>query len=144
MNTAKILTITAGIIGAGLVGYDAHKTGVMTSQQNIKERIAGRLPDHYISSRRQDSTSTVTSNLRDGIFRHKSNWSLPDKINAVTGYAKGAFNQLAEDIVPAVLATGALVKNRFSKHFAIGLGVCGTYYLLSNLLDWGRIKHFRD
>ena len=68
MNIANILTKTAGIAAAGLVLYDSHKTGKMISQQNIKLGIAGRLPDQYIRSRRQEDMSTVTSNFRDKIF----------------------------------------------------------------------------
>lgn len=144
MNTAKILTTAAGVIGAGFVLYDSHKAGVMISQQHIKEMIGGRMPDQYIRSRRQDDLSTVTSNLRNRIFKERANMSFPDKVNAVTGYVKGAFNQLASNIVPALLVTGSLVKNKFNKQFGIGLGVYTAYYLLSNILDWGRVKHFRD
>lgn len=144
MNKINILTKAVGIAGAGLVLYDTHKAGVMLSQQEIKNGIAGRLPDAYITSRRQDSLSTVTSNLKDRVFNERVNFALPDRMNAVSGYVKGAFNQLSTDIVPAVLATGALVKNKFSKFFAAGLGVYGAYYLLGNIFNVGRIKHFRD
>ena len=87
--------------------------------------------------------STVTSNFRDKIFAERVNFDLPDKINGITGYVKGAFEQLAYNIVPALLATGALVKNRFSKACGIGLGVYGIYYALSNILDTGKIRHFK-
>ena len=143
MNIANILTKTAGIAAACLVLYDSHKTGKMISQQNIKLGIAGRLPDQYIRSRRQEDMSTVTSNFRDKIFAERVNFDLPDKINGITGYVKGAFEQLAYNIVPALLATGALVKNRFSKACGIGLGVYGIYYALSNILDTGKIRHFK-
>lgn len=144
MNVGKILTTAGGILGAGFVLYDSHKTGVMVSQQNIKEKIGGRLPDQYIRSRRQEDMSFIRSNLRNRIFRDRANMSFPDKINAVTGYLKGAFNQLASNIVPALLVTGTLVKNKFNKQFGIGLGIYAAYYVLDNIFDWGRIKHFRD
>ena len=143
MNIANILTKTAGIAAAGLVLYDSHKAGKMVSQQEIKLGIADRLPDQYIRSRRQEDMSTITSNFRDKIFATRVNFDLPDKINGITGYAKGAFEQLTCNIIPAVLATGALVKNRFSKFFGIGLGVYAAYYALDNVLDAGRIRHFK-
>ena len=142
MNITKILTKTAGIAAAGLVLYDSHKTGKMMSQHSIKSGIANRLPDQYMRSRRQEDMSTVTSNFRDKIFAESVNFDLPDRVNGITGYIKGAFSQLAYNIVPALLATGALVKNRFSKFFGAGLGIYGIYYALSNIFDTGKIRHF--
>lgn len=144
INAGKILTKLAGAATAGLVLYDSHKVGTMTSQQEIKRGIGDRLPDSYIASRRQNSKSFVTSNLKDKLFREQVNFGVPDKINSVIGYLKGGFDQLASNIVPAVLATGALVKNKFSKAFGVGLGVYAAYYIISNVLNVGRIKYFKD
>ena len=144
MNRANLLTKAIGIAGAGIVLQDGHIAGHMMSQHDIQHAIGARLPEAYIASRRQETLSTVTSKLKDRIFAERVNFALPDRVNAVLGYVKGAFNQLSSDIVPALLATGALVKNKFSKVFAAGLGLYSIYYILGNIFDIGRIKHFEE
>ncbi len=144
MNKINLLTKAIGLTGAGVILYDMHNAGKMLSQHEIKNGIGSRLPDAYISSRRQETFSTVTSKIKDRVFAEHVNFALPDRINAVTGYLKGAFNQLSSDIVPAILATGALIKNKFSGAFAAGLGIYSIYYLLGNVFNIGRINHFKD
>ena len=142
---AKVLIKTTGVIGAGLVIYDMHKSGVSKSQMSIKKGIAKRLPDAYNQSRKQEGMSTLNSEVHDYVFNESVNNSVPDKINGVKGYLKGAFFQLASSIIPATFATLALLKGKvISSVGAIGLAVYGAGSVLFNVLDIGKIKHFRE
>lgn len=141
MNLANIATKTAGGLVAGLVLYNAHAVGKEVSKENVKECCANRMTSFYMKSRRMEDRSAVTSKLKDWYFRTNADWNLPDKFNAVTGYVKGAFTQIASDIVPAVLATGALLSKKAGKFFAAGLGIYAIKYLLCDVMDIGRTNH---
>lgn len=143
MNLAKIATKAAGGLAAGLVLYNAHNVGKKVSKENVKECCANRMTKFYSKSRRMNDRSVVTSKLKDWYFRANADWSLPDKFNAVTGYVKGAFTQIASDIIPAVLATGALLSKKAGKFFAAGLGVYAVKYLLCDVMDIGRTNHLK-
>ena len=50
---------------------------------------------------------------------------------------------MASDIVPAVLATGALLGKKSSKFFGIGLLIYGIKYLIFDVMDLGRPNHLK-
>lgn len=141
MNLVNIATKTAGGLVAGLVLYNAHSVGKKVSKENVKECCANRMTSFYMKSRRMEDRSAVTNKLKDWYFRTNADWNLPDKFNAVTGYVKGAFTQIASDIIPAVLATGALLSKKAGKFFAAGLGIYAIKYLLCDVMDIGRTNH---
>src|SRR5574344_1893535 len=138
MNKINLATKIVGGIAAGMVLYDAHKVGVESSCEHVKEASANRLSDVYIRSRRMEDRSMVTSKLKDKYFRDNADWNFPDKINAVTGYLSGAFLQMASDVIPTALATGALLSKKFGKYCALGLGIYGIKYLICDVIDAGR------
>lgn len=143
MNKWNLVAKIAGGLTAGLVTYNAHKTGKNVAAENVKIRAANRVTYDYINSRRLEDRSTVTNNLKNWYFRKKANWSLPDKINGLCGYCKGGFKQLTDDIVPALLATGALFGKGMSKYFGIGLLIYGIKYILTDVIDIGRVNQLK-
>jgi len=143
MNKLNIASKIAGGLTAGLVLYNAHQTAKNVSAENVKISTANRVTKDYINSRRMENRSAVTNNLKDWYFRYKTDWNLPDKFNALTGYIKGGFEQLSNDIVPAALATGALLGKELSKYFGIGLLIYGIKYLVCDVMDIGRINHLK-
>ena len=143
INWGKIATKIGGGLAAGLVAYNAHQTAKRVSAENVKISAANRTTAYYMDSRRMEDRGAVTNGLKDWYFRTNVDWNLPDKFNAVTGYIKGGFQQIASDIVPAVLATGALLGKGASKFFGIGLLLYGIKYLLCDVIDIGKINHLK-
>lgn len=141
MNKLNVFTKIAGGLAAGVVLYNAHQTAKRVSAENVKISMANRVTRNYINSRRLDDRSAVTNNLKDWYFRYCTDWNLPDKFNSVTGYLKGGFQQLSNDIVPALLATGALLGKGLSKFFGIGLGLYSIKFFLCDVLDFGKVNH---
>jgi len=143
MTNFNLLAKIAGGVTAGLVLYSTHKTAKRISAEHVKTCAADRMTKHYMESRRADNRGPVTSGLKDWVFKENASMNLPDTFNAVTGYCKGAFQQLASNIVPAALATGALLGKGLSKFFGAGLLVYGVKYLLCDVLGIGRINNLK-
>ena len=143
MNKWNVAAKVAGTLTAGMVLYNAHDVGKKHSEEAVKEKSAARLSKIYMRSRRMEDLSESTSKLKDWYFRTNADWNLPDKINAITGYVSGAFQQMASDVVPAALATGALISKKFAKVFSIGLLLYGIKYLLFDVIDIGRTNHLK-
>lgn len=142
MNKLNLLSKIAGAVTIGGIAYDANKSAIRRARENVKMHIADRLPDSYLKSRRLDETSYITSKLKDRLFQEDVDSTLPDKFNAVTGYLGGLFDQLFSNIIPIGCAIGTLVAGKASKFFGAGLLLCATKYLLSDILDIGRVKYF--
>ena len=143
MNKWNVAAKIAGGVVAGAVLYNAHDVGKKTSVEHVKEAAANRLTGSYMRSRRMEDLSETTSKLKDKYFRDNADWNFPDKINAVKGYFSGAFSQLASDIIPAGLATGALLCKKFSKFFSLALLAYGIKYLFCDIIDIGRPNHLK-
>ncbi len=144
MDYLKLGTRIAGALAAGMVIKNAHYAGVRTSAENIKIRSSERLTDEYMKSRRMEDRSITTSKLKDRFFRDNADWNLPDKVNGTTGYFGGAFTQAAYDVIPAVLATGALISKKYPKVFGAGLVLYGIKYIICDVLDIGRVNHLKQ
>ncbi len=143
MNKWNLVSKIAGGITAATVLYNAHDVGVKTSAEHIKHKSSERLTDIYMRSRRMEDLNETTSKLKDFYFRSNADWNLPDKWNGFTGYISGAFKQMASDVIPAALATGALLSKKYSKFFGIGLLIYGIKYLLFDVIDFGRPNHLK-
>lgn len=144
MNKWNVAAKAAGALTAGLVLYNANNVGVKHSAEKVKIRSAERLTDIFSKSRRMEDRNITTSRLKDKYFRDNADWNFPDKINGVTGYISGAFSQIASDIIPAGLATGALISKKFSKFFTIGLLAYGVKYLLCDVADIGKPNNLKS
>ncbi len=143
MNKWNIAAKVAGTITAGMVLYNAHDVGKKHAEEAVKEKTAARLTNIYMRSRRMEDLSESTSRLKDWYFKSNVDWNLPDKINAAKGYFSGAFEQMTSDIVPAILATGALLSKKFAKVFSVGMLLYGIKYLLFDVIDIGRPNHLK-
>ncbi|MBS4759080.1 MAG: hypothetical protein KHX03_00065 [Clostridium sp.] len=143
MDYFKLGSRIAGAAAAAMVVYDAHNAGIKTSAENIKIRSSERLTDEFLKSRRMEDRSIITSKLKDKFFRDNADWNLPDKVNGVTGYFGGAITQALYDIIPAILATGALVSKKYPKVFGAGLALYGLKYIICDVMDIGRPNNLR-
>ena len=143
MNKWNIAAKVAGTLTAGMVLYNAHDVGKKHSAEAVKEKTAQRLTNIYMRSRRMEDLSETTSKLKDWYFKSNADWNLPDKINAVKGYLSGAFEQITSDVVPPILATGALLSKKLAKVFTIGMLLYGIKYILFDVIDIGRPNHLK-
>ena len=137
MNWNAVSKIAGGITAAAVL-YNAHGVGKKMSEEHVKEKAAHRMIYFYVPSRRTDDRNEITNKLKDWYFRVNADWNLPDKINAFTGYIKGAFTQMASDVIPAILATGALLTKKCPKLFTGGLLLYGIKYFICDVMDIGR------
>ncbi len=133
----------AGGLTAAYVLYNANYTGRKVSAENVKRKAANRMLHYYIPSRRMEDRNISTSRLKDWFFRTNADWNFPDKVNAFTGYISGAFKQITYDVIPAALATGALLSKKYSKYFGIGLLAYGIKYLLCDVMDIGKPNYLK-
>jgi hypothetical protein len=143
MDKLKVASKILGGVAAGCVLYNAHKAGKINSNESIKNTQANRTFSLYTNSRKMQNRDFLTSNLKDYYFKKSSDWSFPEKLSAIGGYIKGAFSQMADDVVPAVLATGTLLSKRFSKFFGVALGIYALKYLIFDVIDIGRPKYLK-
>lgn len=143
MNKLNVASKIAGGLAAGYVLYNANYAGTKVSAENVKRKAADRIGGYYMDSRRMEDRSIITSKLKDTYFRSNADWNFPDKINALTGYIGGAFEQMAADIVPAALATGALISKKYAKYFGAGLALYGIKYLVCDVMDIGRPNYLK-
>ena len=143
MNKWNVASRIVGGIAAAGVLYNAHYAGSKGSAENIKLKQADRVGKYYFDSRKSEDRSILTSKLKDEYFRANADWNLPDKFNALTGYVGGAFKQLAQNIIPAGLATGALLSKNYAKFFGAGLGIYAIKYLICDVMDLGRPNYLK-
>ncbi len=143
MNKWNVASRLVGGIAAAGVLYNAHYAGNKGSAENVKTRQADRIGKYYINSRTSEDRSILTSKLKDEYFRANADWNLPDKFNALTGYIGSAFRQLAQDIIPATLATGALLSKSYAKFFGAALGVYAIKYLICDVMDLGKPNYLK-
>lgn len=144
IDKLQLASKIAGGLAAGYVLYNANDAGKKVSAENVKRKQADRLGDYYMSSRRMEDRSIITSKLKDTYFRSNADWNFPDKVNALTGYIGGAFEQMAADFVPAALGVGALVSKKYGKFFGAGLALYGLKYLVCDVMDVGRPNYLKS
>lgn len=144
MNKWNIAAKVAGTLTAGMVLYDAHDVAKKSAAENVKIKNSERMTDLFVRSRKLDDRNITTSKLKDWYFRSNADWSFPEKIYAASGYVSGLFSQMAADVVPTALATGALLSKRLSKVFTLGLLAYGIKYLLCDVIDIGRVNNLKS
>ena len=144
MNFYSICSKGLGALTTGLVVYDAHKNGVLTGGKESKSNVAATVLDEYVNSNSISKVSTVEMNAKKSWFKFVMDNNIRESIDASLGYVKGTWDSLVSDIIPAALATGALLskKNGFvCKMCGIGLVVYGAKYLLYDVMGIGKRKY---
>ena len=147
MGIYSLCSKILGATTAGLVLYDAHKNGVLTGTRNAKSNIADTVVDEYINSNNIAKVSSVELNAKKSWFRFVMDNNIKESIDSTFGYAKGVWESFVSDIIPATLATGALLSKKNSvtgKLCGLGLVAYGAKYLIYDIIGIGKRKYLAD
>lgn len=135
----------AGVAGAGMLLYDAHKEGARISDITVKKGNADAALDWYENTRNLHQPSAINMKLKDGLFNWEISSNLRAFINSGIGYVKGFAGMMISDVVPWALTAAALVtkgpsatnKGTMAKASGIGLGLYALYAFAKNVCGLG-------
>lgn len=137
-----------GAVTAGLILYDAHKNGTIKGTMEAKRNISNTLVDHYVHSNQLDKVSSVDMNAKKTWFRYVLDNNIKEPIDATIGYIKGIGKSLVTDIIPASLATGALLLSKkgsiTGKMCGVGLLLYGAKYMLYDVMSLGKRDYLKE
>jgi len=136
---------TAGIAGAGMLLYDAHKEGVRIADINAKKKNADAALDWFDNTRNLNQPSAVNMKLKDKIFNWELTNNLRGFVNTGIGYVKGFAGMMLTDVVPWALSAAALLtkgpsatcKGTGAKIAGGALGLYALYGFAKNVCGFG-------
>lgn len=140
MNKFTVISRIAGAAGAGLMLFEAHNEGLVTSKKEQIETTANRLPDEYINSMKMEKKSLTGNELKNEFFKWQLDNNIPEFFGGIKGYVDGIFESLTSNIIPVTLSAGALLFKKAGRFCAVGLGLCGAKYLLYDVFSIGKPK----
>ena len=132
----------AGVAGAGIVLYDAHKHGNYraTVEKNNKNAIA--CDEWMENTRNMTYPSKFNSKLKNGIFRWELRNNIRGMFNSAVGYVKGFTHMLISDVLPLGVSVAAIAtKGKAAKISGAALGAYAVYGLAKNVLGIGVKQH---
>ena len=146
VRISNILAKATGLVGLGLIGYDAHVNGQLKAVRYEKDVKSGELVDLYMDSRKLGSSSAVESKVKKGIFRFSTNEHISDIVRKPKGYISGFFTTIADKILPFGLVVGTMfgklssksAASVISKFSAIGLAAYGAGYVIKQAFGLGK------
>jgi len=143
MSITTVLTKTVGVIGLGLVGYDAHVAGKIQSHAYAKNDKAESLTNHYLEEQKLDSPSVVRQHVKKGLFKYFLDENVSGFFTGIGGYIGGFTSMVVNNVIPFGLAVGAVlgkgkVGGVFSKFCGAGLLAYGAIFLAQELLGIGK------
>ncbi|MDD3236486.1 MAG: hypothetical protein PHV37_00130 [Candidatus Gastranaerophilales bacterium] len=140
MGKYSIISKGIGAAAAGMMLYDAGRAGVVNSAKTQKCYTADRLPDQYINSMRMNDNSAIGNKLKKGLFKWQMDDNIGEFFSSIGGFFSGAGTSLVSNVIPAALATGAIMFKKAGKFCGLGLLACGAKYLLYDVLNVGKPK----
>lgn len=142
MSISNILAKSAGVIGLGLVAYDAHKYAQYNAVAVEKDHKAHSLSSRFIDDMKLDSPSTVRAGVKKKMFDYAADEEFSGFFVSTKGYLKGILTSLVSNVIPLGLSLGAvLTKGIVSKCFAGGLAAYGAVFILQEAFGIGKAKH---
>lgn len=125
---ANIVCKTAGVAGMSAILYDAYSVGKIESKRVSEDMEA----EHYLkiheSTRTLSTESEVQNAIQKKVADFRMNTPFISAAGSVKGFAKGFFDSLGENIIPAACASVALAaKGVAAKIGAWGLAAYGLY-----------------
>lgn len=145
MNFMSLCAKGIGALTAGAILYDAHKNGTINGTMNAKKGVANTVVDQYVQSNHIGKKSTVEVKAKKAWFNMVMDNNLKEFFDATCGYVSGFISSCVTDIIPAALATGALVfKNKGAKLCGLGLLVYGAKYLIYDIMSVGKRDYLKE
>jgi hypothetical protein len=135
----------AGLAGAGMLLYDAHKEGKRVADYTVKKRNADAALDWFDNTRNLHQPSHINMKLKDKIFNLELQNNVREFFNTGIGYVKGFGSMMLYDVVPWALSAAALLtkgpsatcKGTMAKASGIGLGLYAIYAFAKNVCGLG-------
>ncbi len=148
MNIAKIGIRTAGIAGAGVILYDAHKRGMYQAKVYADKKDAEAAERYLDKSRVMNTPSATMAKVKDKLFDYEIRSNIRHFVNSGIGYVKGFGEMLVDHVVPLGLSIGSMFAKAPSATCkgvgaiasAVGLGLFGLYSFLKEVCGVGRDK----
>ena len=142
MDVTRILTKTVGVVGLGLIGYDAHVAGKIESSSYQKRCTADGVTRAYENTMKLENPSVVEAKGKTAFFNYQLENNLSDFFTGIAGYLKGAGSMLVGNVIPLALSAGTVfTKGLASKACGIGLLAYGGIFFIQNILGIGKPKH---
>ncbi|MCM1265539.1 MAG: hypothetical protein NC200_04995 [Candidatus Gastranaerophilales bacterium] len=135
----------AGVAGAGILLYDAHKEGKRIADITARKANSDAALDWFDNTRNLHQPSAVNMKLKDKLFDLELTNNLRGFVNSGIGYVKGFVGMMFSDTVPWALSAAALLtkgpsaahKGTAAKASGIGLGLYALYAFAKNVCGLG-------
>jgi len=136
---AKYGIKAAGVLGAGICLYDAHKAGMHRSEIRANKYSVNAAIHYLDNSRRMNRPSAFNANMKDGLFNFEMKNDFRTAINAGIGYVSGFVGSLLGDVIPIGLSAAAIfTKGKIPASIAGGaLGLYALVGFTKNVLGIG-------
>lgn len=140
VDSLKVISKVVGVAAAGLMLYDATKAAKVGSDKAQSNSLQDRLPDQFMATTKLDTESAITAKIKEKTFEWQLDNNIPEFFASIRGYCEGLIENLAGNIIPATLATGALLLPKGGKICALGLLAVGAKRLLYDIWGIGKQK----
>ncbi len=149
MNFYTLASKALGVMTAGIIAYDAHKSGTINGTMTAKKNVANTMVDHYVQSNNISKLSTIEANSKKAWFRFVMDNNIKEFFDATVGYIGGFVSNVVDNVVPAALATGTLVCGakkapKVGKLCGLGLLLYGAKYMLFNVMSLGKRDYLKE
>lgn len=140
-NTGKYLTKGAGVVGLGLVGYDAHKIGKMQADLYANEADAKSSAYYLNNTLYSNDMSLIRNGIKNTAYEMELDQGWRRFFNLGIGYIKGFTSMLVSHVIPFGLGAGALfAKGKAAKICAGALGIYALGTVIKNFFGIGTPK----
>ena len=137
-NKSRIVTGAIGLVGLGIIAYDAHNVGKIQADLYASERDAKATLYYLNNDMYLTSMSRSQEKVKDFAYKSELGQGWRRFINTPIGYICGFCSMLVSHVVPLGLSLGALFsKGITSKVCAGGAVLYGAYELLKNIFGMG-------
>ena len=147
MTMSNILTKAVGVIGLGLVGYDAHVAGKINAYSSEKNHKADSLSERYLDDLKLDSPSITKARVKEELFKYSTDETMTGFFHNIGGYIRGSIFSVVGNVIPFGLALGAILGGgaagrglggTVSKFCGVGLAAYGSIFLLQEVFGIGK------
>ena len=144
-NYGKYLAKGAGALALGIVAYDSHTLGKISSGAYAKTHDAKACINSYNNTMFMADPSITTSKAKNFLLDLQIQDNVRHFVNSAIGYFKGFGSMLINSVVPLGLGLGAIVSknNKVAGGFGIGLAAYGVIKFLKDVCGLGHPNYFK-
>ena len=136
---ASIMYTTTGIAGMSAVAYDAWSKAKHYSNVGAEEAQADVFESSFAAKRTSTDQSKLTGAMQDAISDFRMKNPLVPMYGKTTGFIKGFFSSLGDNIIPVTLSAIAMGTRGFAQKVgAWGLGIYALYKIAKEGFGLGK------